>query len=111
MTSPYAAFPVHETIDIREMADIRNAVDRLVKAYSEQTNEATFSYRILLPRGEKMTGRSRRLGLSLQGEFVLGLRKKNLVPRVREIRYLHDEAHYGWLLASPEVLEGFENKP
>jgi hypothetical protein len=111
MTSPYATFPVHETIDIREMADIRNAVDRLVKAYAEQSNEAGFSYRILLPRGEKLTGRSRRLGLSLQGEFVLGLRKKNLVPRVREIRYLHDEAHYGWLLVSPGVLDSFEKKP
>jgi hypothetical protein len=33
-----------------------------------------------------------------------------LVPRVREIRYLHDEEHYGWLLASPEVVEHFEKK-
>ena len=110
MTSPYAAFPVHETINIREMADIRNAVDRLVEAYA-QSDGASFSYRILLPRGEKLTGKTRRMGIAIQGEFVLGLRKKNLVPRVREIRYLHDEAHYGWLLASPEAVERFERKP
>jgi hypothetical protein len=110
MTSPYATFPVHETIDIREMADIRHAVDRMVEAYAH-SDEASFSYRILLPRGEKLTGKSRRIGISLQGELVLGLRKKNLVPRIREIRYLHDEAHYGWLLASPEAIERFEKKP
>jgi hypothetical protein len=109
MTSPYVAFPVHGTIDIRDMADIRNAVDRLVESYA-QSDGAGFSYRILLPRGEKLTGKTKRIGISFQGEFVLGLRKKNLVPRVREIRYLHDEAHYGWLLASPEVVERFEKK-
>lgn len=110
MTSDYATFPVHETIDIREIADIRNAVDRLVEAYTQQSTDASFSYRILLPRGEKLTGMSKRIGISFQGEFVLGLRRMNLVPRVREIRYLHDEAHYGWLLASPEVIDRFEKK-
>ena len=110
MTSPYAVFPAHETIDIREIFDVRRAVDRLVEAYVQQSANASFSYRILLPRGERLAGKSKRIGLSFQGEFVLGLRKKNLVPRVREIRYLHDEAHYGWLLASPEVIERFEKK-
>lgn len=110
MTSNYATFPVHETIDIRQISDIRNAVDRMIEGYVRKSTDANFSYRILLPRGEKLTGKAKRLGISFQGEFVLGLRKKNLVPRLREIRYLHDEAHYGWLLASPEVIERFEKK-
>jgi len=30
------------------------------------------------------------------------------VPKVREVRYIHDESHYGWLLANSEVYERFE---
>jgi hypothetical protein len=29
---------------------------------------------------------------------------------VREVRYVHDESHYGWLLANPQVYERFEKK-
>jgi hypothetical protein len=48
------------------------------------------------------------IGLAFQGEFLLGLRKRHVVPNVREVRYIHDEHHYGWLLANPEVYEQFE---
>jgi hypothetical protein len=47
------------------------------------------------------------MGLAFQGEFILGLRRHNIVPKVREVRYIHDESHYGWLLANPEVYERF----
>lgn len=107
-SSPYARFPVLETIDIREASDIRHAVDRLVESYITQVPEGKFSYRILLPRDPKSTAKAKRIGLAFQGEFVLGLRKRNIVPRVREVRYVHDESHYGWLLANPEVYERFE---
>jgi hypothetical protein len=39
---------------------------------------------------------------------LLGLRKRNVVPNVREVRYIHDGHHYGWLLANPQVFEQFE---
>jgi hypothetical protein len=48
------------------------------------------------------------MGLAFQGELVLGLRKRNIVPKIREVRYVHDELHYGWLLANLEVYERFE---
>jgi hypothetical protein len=108
MTSSYATFPVHETIELQEISDIRSAVDRMVEAYSQRSTDSNFSYRILLPRGEKLAGKAKRIGIAFQGEFVLGLRRKNLVPHVREVRYLHDSDHYGWLLANPEVFEDFE---
>lgn len=108
MPSPYAKFPVLETIDIREPSDIRRAVDRMVDAYVAQESQDRFSYRILLPRDQKSTAKAKRMGLAFQGEFVLGLRKCNVVPRMREVRYVHDESHYGWLLASPEAYERFE---
>jgi hypothetical protein len=104
----YAEFPVLETIDIRDASDIRRAVDRMVEAYVAQGSQGNFSYRILLPRDQKSTAKAKRLGLAFQGEFVLALRKRNVVPKVREVRYVHDESHYGWLLADLDVYERFE---
>lgn len=110
MTSQYAGFPVHETIELKDVADIRPAVDRVVEAYERFNHEGKFSYRILLPRGEKLTGKAKKLGHTFQGEFVLGLRKRNLVPVIRELKYVHDDSHYGWLLASPQVFDRFEGR-
>lgn len=108
MQSPYVKFPVLETVEIREASDIRRAVDMMVETYVAQELQGGFSYRILLPRDKKSTAKAKRMGLAFQGEFVLGLRKRNILPRVREVRYVHDESHYGWLLANPEVYERFE---
>lgn len=107
MPSNYANFPVIETFELREISDIREAVDRMVEAYVTEIQDK-FSYRILLPRDPKSNAKAKKIGLAFQGEFVLGLRKRNVVPKMREVRYVHDESHYGWLLASPGVYEQFE---
>jgi hypothetical protein len=107
MTS-YSGFPVHETIELQEVSDIRRAVDRMVEVYVRQNDTDDFSYRILLPRGEKSNTKAKRIGIAFQGELVLTLRKKNMMPNIREVRYVHDDSHYGWLLASPQVFERFE---
>jgi len=104
----YARFPVIETIDLSGTATIRNTVDRMVEAYLAQDLVGKFSYRILLPRDQKSTRKAKTIGLAFQGEFLLGLRRRNVVPNVREVRYIHDEHHYGWLLANPQVYEQFE---
>jgi hypothetical protein len=109
MTS-YSGFPVHETIELEDVSDIRRAVDRMVEMYSRQNDTAEFSYRILLPRGGKSNTKAKRIGIAFQGEFVLALRKRNLVPNVRDVRYVHDDNHYGWLLANPQVFERFEKE-
>ncbi|AIF84699.1 hypothetical protein NTE_02656 [Candidatus Nitrososphaera evergladensis SR1] len=108
MTSKYAGFPVIDTIDLRDAADIRLAVDKVADAYEKRQDE--FSFRILLPRGEKLTGKAKKLGMTFQGEFILTIRKRGLVPQVRDLRYVHDEEHYGWLLASPKIFEKFEGR-
>ena len=95
------------TIEIKEASDIRRAVDKLVEAYVELGPHGKFSYRILLPRDEKSTAKAKRIGLAFQGELVLGLRKRNIVPNMREVRYVHDGNHYGWLLASPKMYDQF----
>jgi hypothetical protein len=104
----YVKFPVIETIDLGETSTIRNAVDRMIEAYLAQDHKGKFSYRILLPRDQKSTRKAKMLGHAFQGEFLLGLRRRNVVPNVREVRYIHDEDHYGWLLANPQVYEQFE---
>lgn len=104
----YSRFPVIETIDLSSTSTVREAVDKMVKAYLVQEPLGKFSFRILLPRDPKSTKKAKTLGLAFQGEFLLGLRKRKLVPNVREVRYVHDEHHYGWLLANPEMYEQFE---
>ena len=104
----YIKFPVIETIDLSGTTTIRQAVDRMVEAYLAQNPLGKFSYRILLPRDQKSTRNAKMIGLAFQGEFLLGLRRRNVVPKLREVRYVHDEDHYGWLLANPEVFEQFE---
>lgn len=104
----YAGFPVHATFDIRDTTDIRRAADRMADAYEKSSDD--FAFRILLPRGEKLTSKAKKLGMTFQGEFVLTLRKRNLVPVVRDVRYIHDADHYGWILASPKAFERFEGK-
>src|ERR687897_873729 len=105
----YATFPVIETIDLSGTSTtIRQAVDTMVEDYLKKEPLGKFSYRILLPRDPKSTRKAKTIGLAFQGEFLLGLRKRNVVPNIREVRYIHDEHHYGWLLANPQVYEEFE---
>ncbi len=106
----YVKFPVIETIDLSGTSTIRQAVDRMVEAYLAQDPLGKFSYRILLPRDQKSTRNAKMIGLAFQGEFLLGLRRRNVVPKLREVRYVHDEHHYGWLLANPQVYEEFEKR-
>ena len=106
----YIRFPVIETIDLSGTSStLRQAVDKMVEAYLKKEPLAKFSYRILLPRDQKSNRKAKEIGLAFQGEFLLGLRKRNVLPNVRELRYVHDEHHYGWLLANPQVFDEFEN--
>jgi hypothetical protein len=104
----YVKFPVIETIDLGGTSTIRQAVDKMVEAYLAHDPLGKFSYRILLPLDQKSTRDAKTIGLAFQGEFLLGLRRRNVVPKLREVRYIHDERHYGWLVANPQVFEEFE---
>jgi hypothetical protein len=106
----YTKFPVMKTIDLGVTSTIGEAVDKMVEDYLAQDPLGKFSYRILLPRDQKSTRKAKMIGLAFQGEFLLRLRKRNIVPNVREVRYIHDEHHYGWLLANPQVFEQFEKR-
>jgi hypothetical protein len=106
--SLYTNFPVHETINIIDLSDIHKAVVNMVQAYAELNERESFSYRLLLPRGEKLlTAKAKKIGLALQAELLLALKKNKLKVNLKEIRYVHDENHYGWLLFNPTIQEQF----
>lgn len=110
----YINFPVQETIEVRDIFDINIAVNRMVELYmlDTQNGKDNFSCRILLPRSngdgreESIRKEAKKIGLKLQIEFVLALKQKKLKPNIREVRYVHDSTHYGWILASPQLLNG-----
>ena len=106
----YAKFPVIDTIDLSGTSIVRQATDRMVDDYIAQQPLGKFSYRILLPRDPNSTKKAKTIGLAFQGEFLLALRKRKIVPNIREVRYIHDDHHYGWLLANPQVYEQFEKE-
>jgi hypothetical protein len=104
----YTTFPVIDTIDLSTTSTVKEAADRMVDDYVAHQRLEKFSYRILLPRDPNSNKKAKSIGLALQGEFLLALRKRKIVPNIREVRYIHDEHHYGWLLANPKVYEQFE---
>ena len=106
----YMTFPVIDTIDLTATSTIGQATDRMVDDYIAQQPLGKFSYRILLPRDPHSTKKAKSIGLAFQGEFLLALRKRKVVPHIREVRYIHDEHHYGWLLANPQMFEQFEKE-
>ena len=101
----YINFPVHETIEVNDISDIRNAVDKIVEEYEHMHQHRKFSYRLLLPREEKSTTKAKKIGFMVHAEFLLALKKKKLKPNIKEIRYVHDNNHYGWLLTDSEILD------
>lgn len=107
-SSLYINFPVHETIDITDLSDIPKAVVNMVEAYAYLNEQEKFSYRLLLPRGEKsITIKAKKIGLVLQAELLLALKNNKLKVNLKEIRYIHDENHYGWLLFNPTIQERY----
>ena len=103
----YANFPVIKTFEVREIGHIHKTVEEIALHYERTSLQAQFCVRILLPRGDTLDPLAKKLGLIIQGEFLFSLRKKSLRPNIREIRYVHDENNYGWLLLSPKLYEDY----
>lgn len=106
----YSNFPVKMTIDVKGTGDVLDVVDKLVKLYGESSDQDRFSCRLLLPKGDiKTTQLSKKIGVAIQTGLLLGLRKNKLKPNIKEVRYIHDDYHYGWVLASPSMHQAFES--
>lgn len=100
MSSPsfWRDLPVHKTLLLEKLEQVQSVCDSMILDYIslEQTND--FSYRILLPRNKENNKLAKKLGLSLQLEFTSQLRKRKLKTKMKEIRYIHDTKHFGWII-------------
>jgi hypothetical protein len=104
MSSPsfWRDLPVHKTLLLEKLEQVQSVCDSMILDYIslEQTND--FSYRILLPRNKENNKLAQKLGLSLQLEFTSQLRKRKLKTKMKEIRYIHDTKHFGWIITKGE---------
>jgi len=102
------SFNASSTEDITDFEGISRLVDILVKEYTKSYRDHNFSFRILLPRSKdsrKVNNQSKKLGLQIQNTFLHEIKKLKLKPNIRELKYIHDENHFGWLLLDPSIYE------
>ncbi len=93
-------------MEIFDFEGIPNLIDDMLEVYSKSYTDHNFSFRILLPRSkdsQNINNSTKKLGLQIQHDFLIGMRKCKLKPQVRELRYIHDENHFGWLLIDPSI--------
>jgi hypothetical protein len=102
------SFKSSYTETIVDFEEIPILVESMVKSYSKSFTEHNFSFRILLPRSkdsQKINNLTKKMGLQIQNDFLLGIRKLKLKPNIRELKYVHDEEHFGWLLIDPSIYD------
>jgi hypothetical protein len=102
------SFNASITENISDFEGASRLVDILVKEYSKSYKDHNFSFRILLPRSKDsktVNNLSKKLGLQIQNTFLHELKKLKLRPNIRELKYIHDENHFGWLLLDPDIYE------
>ena len=92
--------PVHKTLILEKLEQVRPVCDSMILDYMSLESTNNFSYRILLPRVKDNNKLAKELGLSLQLEFTSQLRKRKLKIKMKEIRYIHDTTHFGWIITT-----------
>ena len=100
------SFKALKSVEILDFEVIPDLFDDMLEVYSKSYSYHNFSFRILLPRSkdsQNINNLTKKLGLQIQHDFLIGMRKHKLKPRVRELRYIHDENHFGWLLIDPLI--------
>ena len=100
------SFKALKSAEILAFECIPDLIDDMLEVYSKSYTDHNFSFRILLPRSkdsQDINNLTKKLGLQIQHDFLIGMRKHKLKPRVRELRYIHDENHFGWLLIDPSI--------
>jgi hypothetical protein len=101
----YRILKVSKTFQVISAHDISNIVTQLANYIEKNSSMDDLSLRILLPREAGSSSRAQKWGLSLRSGLILALKRKRIRPTLREVRYVHDESHYGWLLIGPRVFD------
>ena len=100
------SFKALKSVEILDFEGIPDLIDDMLGVYSKSYADHDFSFRILLPRSkdsQDINNLTKKLGLQIQHDFLIGMRKYRLKPQVRELKYIHDENHFGWLLIDPSI--------
>ena len=97
--------PVHNTLLLEKLENVKSICDIMIHDYVKLEKSNNFSYRILLPRNEDNNKLAKKIGLSLQLEFLSQLRKRKIKSFMREIKYVHDSKHFGWLLINSDLYQ------
>lgn len=103
MSSPsfWRDLPVHKTLFLEKIEQVRSVCDGMIRDYLKLEPTNDFTYRILLPRLKNNNNKlAKKIGLSLQLEFTSQLRKRKLKIKMKEIRYIHDTTHFGWIITT-----------
>ena len=101
----YRTFDVLSTFEVKSSSDIIAIVDYLADFLGKNARGNRCSFRILLPKSKESPSLPRKLGASLRSQLVLALKRRHIKVHLREVRYNHDDVHYGWLLIGPGLWE------
>lgn len=98
------SFNASITENIVDFEEIPRLVELMIKEYSRTYKDHSFSFRIILPRSKtskNVNNHTKKLCIQIQNSFLAELRRLKLKPDIRDLRYIHDDAHFGWLLIDP----------
>jgi hypothetical protein len=101
----YRTLKVSKTLQVNSAQDITSIVALLADFVEKNGSTDNLSVRILLPREAGGGSRAQKWGVSIRSGLILALKRKRMRPNLREVRYVHDECHYGWILIEPSLLD------
>ena len=101
----YRTLKVSKTFQVISAQDISTIVTQLANYIEKNSSMDDLSVRILLPREAGSGSRAQKWGLSLRSGLILALKRKRIRPTLREVKYVHDDGHYGWLLIDPRLFD------
>jgi hypothetical protein len=101
----YRTLKVSKTFQVVSSHDVTNTVIELADFIEKNVSMDDLSIRILLPREAGSGLRAQKWGLSLRSGLLLALKRKGIRPNLREVRYVHDDYHYGWILIEPRLFD------
>jgi hypothetical protein len=94
---------VYNTLILENLDNVKITCNIILDDFLKLEKSNNFSYRILLPRNDENNQLAKQIGLSLQLELLSQLRKRKIKTFMKEIKYIHDQKHFGWLLINSDL--------
>ena len=104
----FRALKVLETFKVNSLPDIATVTSQVAGLIERNNFIGDLSIRILLPRQNWGVSRAQKWGASLRSELILMLKRKKIKSNLREVRYVHDENYFGWILIEPTLLDDLQ---